>query len=60
MAKRDFMVVLRGYDRNEVDRHLDAAEAGTPADPPSFRIVLRGYNRFEVDKYIEDLANPSS
>ncbi|WP_206664093.1 hypothetical protein [Thermomonospora catenispora] len=59
----EFSVVLRGYDRHQVDEmvaRIEAALAGAPlqgppvtaeqlADPP-FDVVVRGYDRFEVDE----------
>lgn len=53
---RGFDVVLRGYDRHQVDRYLAAlAEADSPVGPPSFPIVTRGYDRRQVDARITDL-----
>jgi DivIVA domain-containing protein len=59
-----FGVVLRGYERNEVDKHIDRLLTARnerqplPADAasPKFTIVLRGYDPREVDEYIERLT----
>jgi DivIVA domain-containing protein len=60
-----FGIALRGYERREVDKHIDrllrARSNGQPlpadAASPRFTIVLRGYDRAEVDEYIERLAS---
>jgi len=49
----NFTVVLRGYDREEVDAllaRLAAGEQVSPAelDPRRFTTVLRGYDRAQV------------
>jgi DivIVA domain-containing protein len=51
----DFTIVLRGYDRPEVDAFLTKLERATtrPASVPEFHIALRGYERRQVDVYIE-------
>jgi DivIVA domain-containing protein len=60
MASRNFTIVLRGYDRAEVDTYLDAVEAGTPATTPAgFKVSLRGYDRRQVDQYLEQLTGSS-
>jgi DivIVA domain-containing protein len=59
-----FGIVLRGYERAEVDKHIDrvlqARNAGQPlpadAASPKFTIVLRGYDPREVDEYLARLA----
>jgi DivIVA domain-containing protein len=53
----DFTIVLRGYDRPEVDAFLTKVERATtrPASVPEFHIALRGYERRQVDVYIERL-----
>jgi len=57
----DFVVVLRGYDRTEVDKALGRAEAALSSGSESLRaasldelrkgftVVLRGYDRGQVD-----------
>jgi DivIVA domain-containing protein len=42
-----FTIVLRGYDRREVDRAVDQvlSAAGRVAEPPRFPVALRGYAR---------------
>jgi DivIVA domain-containing protein len=62
MRRPDFMIVLRGYDREQVDEYLDSverAEAGPPSGP-TFRIAFRGYDRRGVDRYIEELLTAAS
>ena len=64
MARPEFWIVLRGYDRDEVDAYLDGLESATtrPATRPTFRIALRGYDRKGVNAYIEQVlaALPAS
>jgi DivIVA domain-containing protein len=68
MAKdrgRDFTVVLRGYDRPQVDSALDRItqlvesgqieQARPAADGLKFNVVMRGYDRGQVDAYLEAL-----
>lgn len=58
MADRpDFTIVMRGYDREEVDRYL--ASAPGSAAVPAFRIVMRGYERTQVDAYVRSQASPA-
>ncbi|MGW2485681.1 DivIVA domain-containing protein [Streptomyces sp. NPDC001606] len=53
---RGFDVVLRGYDRRQVDRYLKALAQGDSPEPlPAFRVVLRGYDRRQVDARIAEL-----
>jgi cell division septum initiation protein DivIVA len=60
-----FGIVLRGYERREVDKHIDRLVAARqdgrplPADAvsPKFTIVLRGYDPQEVDTYIRNLVS---
>jgi DivIVA domain-containing protein len=65
-----FLVVLRGYDRAEVDavvrRVNDALESGDPRLRATVReelrnytlsIRLRGYDRFQVDEYLRQAAS---
>jgi DivIVA domain-containing protein len=60
-----FTIVLRGYDRAEVDATLQRIrQAQASIDPAlrasvrtelnnvAFRIRMRGYDRFEVDDYL--------
>ena len=51
-----FDVVLRGYDRAQVDEfvaRLRAADGGTsPPERPAFAVVLRGYGRGQVDRWV--------
>jgi cell division septum initiation protein DivIVA len=61
MARPDFTVVLRGYNREEVDAYVTqilAIEAGSivPLSPAKFRVGMRGYDRVEVDQYIRGQA----
>jgi DivIVA domain-containing protein len=65
---RDFTVVLRGYDRTEVDQALGRAEAALTSGSESLRaaslgelrkdftVVLRGYDRLQVDQAVAVLA----
>jgi DivIVA domain-containing protein len=65
----EFHVVLRGYDRPQVDALLQrAGEAVQSTDPalrasvaarlrdPKLSVVLRGYDRLEVDGVLERLS----
>ncbi|GII54949.1 hypothetical protein Pth03_33380 [Planotetraspora thailandica] len=53
-----FDVVLRGYDREEVDTLRGRVAAGdVTADElrkTSFSVTMRGYDRYQVSEYIED------
>ena len=63
-----FDIVLRGYDRAQVDQFvalLRAADGDTSAlpdghRPPSFDIVLRGYDRAQVDQWIAEATGESA
>jgi DivIVA domain-containing protein len=61
----DFTVVVRGYDRAEVDAVLDQIKAAMTSDDPArkatlrqrleemhFTIRLRGYDRAQVDDWM--------
>jgi DivIVA domain-containing protein len=63
----DFAVVLRGYDREQVDRLLARADTalassdqalrattGTLLQDPDLVVVLRGYDREQVDGAVRD------
>ncbi|WP_439676766.1 hypothetical protein [Embleya sp. MST-111070] len=50
-----FDLVLRGYDRNAVDRFLCGEDGGPLGEPPRFAIVRRGYDRDQVEEFIRDL-----
>ena len=64
----DFTVVLRGYDRTEVDQALGRAEAALSSGSDSqraaslgelrkeFTVVLRGYDRGQVDGAVGTLV----
>jgi cell division septum initiation protein DivIVA len=65
---RDFVVVLRGYDRAEVDRVLSLADgalnsgsetskaaARAAISEAQFSVRLRGYDRFGVDDELQRL-----
>ncbi|MEV4347804.1 DivIVA domain-containing protein [Actinoplanes sp. NPDC049596] len=65
---RDFVVVLRGYDRVEVERVVSLAEAAlasgnevsraaarTAIGEAQFTVRLRGYDRGEVDQELARL-----
>lgn len=59
---RRFDVVVRGYERTQVETHLtrveDARRAGVAAPaPPEFTVVLRGYDRAQVDRHLDALAD---
>lgn len=56
----DFTVVLRGFDRTEVDALIEAVYRGEAhlADKTvfDFTVVLRGYDREQVNAYLGRLA----
>ncbi|GAA0519181.1 hypothetical protein Ade02nite_80220 [Paractinoplanes deccanensis] len=65
---QDFAVVLRGYDRDEVDRvtalaetalgsgnEVSRAAARTAVGEARFTVVLRGYDRGMVDAHLRGL-----
>jgi hypothetical protein len=51
-------IVLRGYDRREVDRAVDQvlSAAGRVAEPPRLPVALRCYARNEVDAWFRSAA----
>jgi DivIVA domain-containing protein len=49
-------VVLRGYDRREVDRFLLGEDDG-PFGRARFSVARRGYDRDEVDAFLDQLRN---
>jgi hypothetical protein len=53
----DFTIVLRGYDRAQVDGYLaDVRSGGRSEQPmPRFDRALRGYSVSEVDTHIRQL-----
>ena len=56
----DFVVVLGGYDREEVDGYLarlaTARAAGLPApSTPKFTTALRGYEPTQIDQHLTTL-----
>jgi DivIVA domain-containing protein len=65
----DFTVVLRGYDRAEVDSLVERVHDATASDSPTarasareelrrrvLRVRLRGYDRAQVDEYLRLMA----
>jgi DivIVA domain-containing protein len=57
-AVRAFTIVLRGYDRAQVDTYLGQAQTGGDARP-TFPVVLRGYDRAQVDRAVAELTSDS-
>ncbi len=68
MRSMDFTIVLRGYEKREVDGVLDRARkalagfdetqrvaARTELQNTSFTVALRGYDRDQVHKAVEKL-----
>jgi DivIVA domain-containing protein len=64
--KVDFTVVVRGYDRREVDAVVSRVDAAQGSSDPALRasvraelsrvhfpVRLRGYDRMQVDDYVE-------
>ncbi|MET3425234.1 hypothetical protein BJ973_004446 [Actinoplanes tereljensis] len=64
---RDFLTVLRGYEKRQVDTLINSADAALTGDAAQravarealrtakFEIALRGYDRLEVDKAVQAL-----
>ena len=54
----DFTVVLRGYDRTQVDQAISRLLSSPPGSfvVPEFDIVMRGYERTQVDSYMRQRA----
>jgi hypothetical protein len=51
-----FEVVLRGYDKQQVDawgKSIRAAGPGRSVTAPAILVVLRGYSKDDVDRWIE-------
>jgi len=52
-----FTVVLRGYDRMQVEDWAGRVRRSAPPYPmPSFRVVFRGYDRVEVDRWVRHVT----
>ncbi|WP_235037023.1 caspase family protein [Actinomadura sp. K4S16] len=52
-------VVLRGYDRRQVNQYVRQCMASAPmplASPPDFDLALRGYDCAQVREYLESLG----
>jgi DivIVA domain-containing protein len=68
MASTDFTVVIRGYDRHQVDAAIDAASRLVAAGQVEvarelvsgtrFDVVLRGYDRGQVEAHFAALVAP--
>lgn len=56
-VRPDWTILIRGYDRAQVDDYLTELESATtrPSDVPRFRIAFRGYERSGVDAYVRRL-----
>jgi cell division septum initiation protein DivIVA len=54
----DFTVVIRGYDRTQVDKAISRLLSSPPGSfvVPKFDIVMRGYERTQVDAYMRRWA----
>jgi DivIVA domain-containing protein len=53
-----FTVVLRGYDRAQVDEWISQVQRSAPPYPrPSFNVALRGYDRAQVDAWVRQVAD---
>lgn len=50
----EFVVVLFGYNRKEVDEFVAKVERGERPPTPTFRVNMRGYDRVEVDRYVQE------
>ncbi|HEY3504372.1 MAG TPA: DivIVA domain-containing protein [Actinocatenispora sp.] len=46
-----FDVVMRGYQRREVDAWVAQVRSGVTG-PPTFTLVMRGYHPGQVDQYV--------
>jgi DivIVA domain-containing protein len=70
-AAADFTVVLRGYDRSQVDVVISRAQGALSGDGAAaqrearaeleasraaLRVVARGYDRIQVDAFLDQLA----
>ncbi|MEV5750658.1 DivIVA domain-containing protein [Actinoallomurus sp. NPDC052308] len=57
-----FDIVLRGYNRRQVDEYLRrlAQEPAGTTPPPVFDMALRGYDRRQVDRYLAESGAPAS
>jgi DivIVA domain-containing protein len=52
-----FALVMRGYNRSEVDDYLARLSDDPNLAVPAFRLGMRGYDRRQVDEYIEELKS---
>ncbi|HEX8626944.1 MAG TPA: DivIVA domain-containing protein [Catenuloplanes sp.] len=56
-APGGFTVVLRGYDRGQVETWISQVRASAPPYPrPDFDVVLRGYDRGQVDELVRQVC----
>ena len=57
-----FTIVLRGYDREEVDRYVASTQASPPGSVavPDFQVVMRGYEPTQVDTYVRSQSGPGA
>jgi hypothetical protein len=53
----DFTVVLRGYDRTQVDDWVGRVQRSAPPySRPSFKVTFRGYDRAQVDQWVRHVT----
>jgi DivIVA domain-containing protein len=52
-----FRLVMRGYDRHEVDEYLLRLSEQPDLPRPKFALVMRGYDTEAVDLYLQALAH---
>ena len=53
----EFAVVMRGYDRRQVDEYLVRLEEDPGLPAPEFAHVMRGYDMHQVQRYLHKRAS---
>ncbi len=49
-----FEIVMRGYDRQEVDEYVERLIKTPDLPMPEFSLTMRGYRKEQVDSYIQE------
>ncbi len=55
-----FDVVVRGYDRNQVNEFVQAVRESAPLPDVHFDVVIRGFDREQVDRYVASVMERMS
>ena len=55
----EFNVIMRGYDRMQVDEYLARLVLNPSLPVPNFETVMRGYDKLQVDRYVQSIVRPA-